>query len=138
MRLEGWFTAALAAMLLYGFWGFFPKLAVRYVSPASALIWEIAGAVVVGAITLVLVGFRPDAHPRGILFAGLTGITGMIGTLLFFHAAREGKIAVVVSMTALYPLVTILLAAIFLKEPITLKQVAGVVCALAAIFLFAA
>jgi transporter family protein len=59
----------------------------------------------------------------------------MLGTLFFFAAASRGKISVVVSMTALYPLITIMLAAIFLREPITAKQVMGMLCAVAAIML---
>ena len=60
----------------------------------------------------------------------------MLGTLFFFAAASRGKISVVVSMTALYPIITIILAAIFLHEPITVQQVLGMLCAVAAIVLF--
>ena len=59
----------------------------------------------------------------------------MAGTLCFFAAAERGKISLVVSVTALYPLITIILAALFLKEPLTLKHLAGMACALVAILL---
>jgi transporter family protein len=131
-----WFLSAMIALIIYGFWGFFPKLAVMYVRPQSALVYEVAGAMVVGLIFLARLGFRPDIHPKGILYGVLTGVFGMVGTLFYFAAAREGKISVVVSMTALYPLITILLAAIVLREPITLKQGFGMVLAVAAILLF--
>lgn len=133
--MESWLIPASAALIIYGLWGFFPKLAVTYINPASALIYEVAGAMLVGLLTLFWVGFQPESHPRGILFAVLTGVAGMLGTLCFFAAASRGKLSVVVSMTALYPLITILLAAIFLREPITVKQILGMFCALAAILL---
>lgn len=133
--MENWLIPAFIALIIYGLWGFFPKLAVTYINPASALIYEVAGAMLVGLVSLFWVGFQPETHPKGILFAVLTGVTGMLGTLFFFAAASRGKISVVVSMTALYPLITLLLAAIFLREPITVKQILGMFCAVAAIVL---
>jgi len=133
--MEKWLVPASAALIIYGLWGFFPKLAVTYINPASALIYEVAGAILVGLISLFWVGFQPETHPKGILFAMLTGVAGMLGTLFFFVAASRGKISVVVSMTALYPLITIMLAAIFLREPITATHALGMLCAVAAIVL---
>ncbi|MHB1015814.1 MAG: EamA family transporter [Desulfurivibrionaceae bacterium] len=134
--MQSWLIPASAALIIYGLWGFFPKLAVSYINPASALIYEIGGAMLVGLASLFWVGFQPETHPKGILFAVLTGVAGMLGTLFFFAAASRGKISVVVSMTALYPIITIILAAIFLHEPITVQQVLGMLCAVAAIVLF--
>ncbi|MFH1215740.1 MAG: EamA family transporter [Pseudomonadota bacterium] len=136
--MDNWVFSALLALLLYGFWGFFPKIAVSYIDPQSALIYEVAGALLVGLVSLFIVGFHPQHHPKGILYAFLTGIAGMTGTLFFFTAAQKGKISVVVSLTALYPLITVLLATIFLKETLTLQQICGLLLALCAILLLAA
>ncbi len=130
-----WLLYSILALIIYGFWGFFPKLAVNYIRPMSALIYEVSGALVVGICCLLFVDFRPDFNPRGVLFAVLTGICGMLGTLFFFAAASKGKISVVVSLTALYPLITIFLAAVFLKESLSVKQIIGMVFALVAIYL---
>ncbi|MBA3002708.1 MAG: EamA family transporter [Desulfurivibrio sp.] len=133
--MESWLAPACVALIIYGLWGFFPKLAVTYINPVSALIYQVAGAMLVGLATLFWVGFQPETHPKGILFAVLTGVSGVLGTLFFFAAASRGKISVVVSMTALYPIITILLAAVFLREPVTAKQIMGMLCAVAAIVL---
>lgn len=133
--MESWLAPACVSLIIYGLWGFFPKLAVTYINPVSALIYQVAGAMLVGLATLFWVGFQPETHPKGILFAVLTGVSGVLGTLFFFAAASRGKISVVVSMTALYPIITILLAAVFLREPVTAKQILGMLCAVAAIVL---
>ena len=121
----------------FGAWGFFPKLAVSYISPQSALVYQVIGGLFVGFIALALVNFKPETHPLGILYAFLTGITGVLGTLFYYAAASRGQISIVVSLTALYPLITILLAIIFLHESLVLKQYIGLCFALTAIILLA-
>ncbi len=133
--MPAWLFYSILALIIYGFWGFFPKLAVNYIHPMSALIYEVGGALVIGLCCLIFVDFRPDFNPRGVFFAVLTGICGMLGTLFFFAAASKGKISVIVSLTALYPLITIFLAAVFLKESLTIKQIMGMVFAFIAIYL---
>ena len=136
--MDNWLTTAFIAFVLFGLWGFFPKLAVQYISPGSAIIYEVAGTIVVGLLALKIVGFRPDVHPRGILFAVLTGVTGMLGTLFYFYSLRNGKVSIVATLTALYPLLTITLAHLFLKEPISARQVVAIILAMASLVLFAA
>lgn len=133
--MRTWYSPAFAALIIFGFWGFFPKLAVRYISPQSAAIYQVGGALLVGLAMLAQNGFRPETHPLGILFAILTGVTGIVGTLCYLAAAKRGPITVIVCLTALYPIVTILLAAFFLHEPITGRQILGLLLALIAILL---
>jgi len=133
--MSSWLPSSLAALLCFGLWGFFPKLAVTYLDPRSASFYQSLGSLLVGLLVLASLKFSPAFHAKGVLFAVLTGMAGVTGTLFFFAAASRGRISLVVSLTALYPLITILLAALFLKEPLTLKHLAGMLCALAAILL---
>ena len=135
--MESWFLWTILSLITFGFWGFFPKLAVQYINPQSALIYQVLGGVLVGIVGLAMVGFRPQTNPMGILFAMLTGITGVLGTLFYFSAAGRGQISIVVSLTALYPLITILLAVIFLHETLNLRQIVGLCFAIGAIVLLA-
>ncbi|MHC5080458.1 MAG: EamA family transporter [Planctomycetota bacterium] len=48
----------------------------------------------------------------------------------------KGKASVVVPLTALYPVVTLVLVFVFLREPLTAKQGVGIALALAAMVLF--
>ena len=113
----------------------FPKLAVVYLDARSALVYQTIGSLLVGLAVLFSLKLQPGFHPKGALFALLTGLAGVAGTLCFFAAAERGKISLVVSITALYPLITILLAALFLREPLTAKHLAGMACAILAILL---
>jgi transporter family protein len=135
--MDSTFFWTLLAMVTFGAWGFFPKLAVNYISPQSALIYQVIGGLFVGIVGLAMLNFKPETHPMGILYALLTGITGVLGTLFYYAAASRGQISIVASLTALYPLITILLAIIFLHETLVLKQVIGLCFAVEAIVLLA-
>ena len=124
-------------MLSWGFFGFFPKLSVRHISPESAIIFEALGGLLVAAVVLYLVKFQPEIHPKGILYAVLTGCTGVVGALFYMRAATLKEVSVVASLTAVYPLVTIFLAWALLREPLTWRQAVGMAFAAVAIWLMA-
>lgn len=133
-----WLPAALMALLSFGLWGLFTKLAIVHIDSKSALVFQTAGVLVVGLIALSLINFKPAMDAKGLSFGLLTGIAYGVGCLFYFIAADRGKIITVVTLTALYPLVTIVLSYLLLKETVTLKQCAGIGFALLAIFLMSA
>jgi drug/metabolite transporter (DMT)-like permease len=64
-----------------------------------------------------------------VLLAGLGDVTGNV---FFLIATREGALAIAAVLTSLYPVGTILLARVFLKERIALSQSIGIGLALIA------
>lgn len=123
--------------MLYGLWGFFPKLASQKgIAPGGILVYEAIGTVFVALIVLAVVGFRPDFNGKGFSFALIAGTAGALGSLFFLMALSRGRTSVVVTMTALYPVVVIILSYFVLREPLTLKQGMGMILALAAVVLF--
>ncbi len=130
-----WLILTLAAMLLWGFWGFFSKLTTNFIRDVDAAVYQAIGTLTVTLIAAFFVRFQPKGNPNGILFAVLSGASAALATFFFFSAITRGRSVVVVSMTALYPLVTLALGVIFLHEAVTLKQSLGVGLALGAIVL---
>lgn len=135
MQAYYWLPAALISLFSFGLWGFFSKLTIQHVDAKSALVYQSAGVAVIGVIAFLLLQAKPTVDAKGIGYGLLTGITYGIGCLFYFIAADKGKVTTVVTLTALYPIVTILLAYLILHEGINLKQGAGVILALAAIYL---
>lgn len=133
--MVNWLVFAILSMLAYGLWGFFPKLTVGIINSKEFIIYEAIGVILISLVILLFLG-KPSFNIRGVTFAMLTGILGIIGTLFFVTALAKGKASVVVTITAMYPMIVIFLASVFLKEPITLKQGIGIVFALAALVLF--
>ena len=130
-----WLLFTLIAMLLWGFWGFFSKLATASIRDVDAAVYQAVGSALVAGIAAFLVRFQPQGKPSGILYAVLSGVSAALATFFFFSAITRGRSVVVVSLTALYPLVTLALSVLFLHEVVTLKQLLGIGLALGAIVL---
>lgn len=133
--MSGWLLNSFLALVCFGLWGFFPKIAVRYINPKSALVYEVVGGVLVVAVTWLSMSRAIEHDLRGIIPAFITGVVGYLGMFFFLHAVDSGKVSVVASLTAVYPVVTILLAAIILKEQINYMQYVGIFMAMGGVIL---
>lgn len=134
--MPSWILPASMALICWGIWGFIPKITTRYIHPLSAVLYETIGAGIMGIAVLAYLGFKPEVHSKGIWLALSTGILGMLGALGFLFAVKTGKVSIVAVFTAMYPAITVLLAYFFLKEPITIKEGLGFLCAFGAIYFF--
>lgn len=136
--MTGWLPTALLSLFSFGLWGLFSKLSLNYIDSRSALIFQTVGVLLIGVFVFFGTNnFKMATDSKGLGFALLTGIAYSLGCLLYLIAADKGKISTVVTLTALYPLVTLLLSYIFLREDINLKQCIGILFALVAIYFMA-
>jgi len=134
--LKAWVLYSALALLVWGLWAFFPKMALSWLDPKTAFMFEVFGGATTGLFAfLILQPQLGGADIRGIIPAFLTGVTGYLGLLCFMYAIREGKICIVAPLTALYPVVTLVLAMIFLREKISIVQLAGIILALVSVVL---
>jgi uncharacterized membrane protein len=96
----------------------------------------------VGMFPLAVAAFismrgRLERDLRGAAYGILNGVFTGFGLLAYDAAMSKGKASIVGPLTAMFPLVTVALAAVVLRERINRVQAAGVVLALTAIFLLA-
>lgn len=132
---SSWLGLALVALAVWGAAGIFLKLATNHISAGSSLVWLIAGFLLLGP--LLWPGRAVFAYSPGSVLAAL--VAGFLNALAFwaFLAAMRGggKASVVVPLTALYPILVVLLAPILLDESLTFTQGMGVACGLGAVVL---
>ena len=133
-----WVLLSVLALLCWGLYGFFPKVAVGYIAPRSVLLFQSLGTLTIGVISLISLGFRPQLHWKRTSFAILSGLAGAVGGLFYLLAVQRGRLSTTSALTALYPALTIVLAATVLREPITLRQAAGMALAVVAVMLLSA
>lgn len=135
--MNNWLVPTFGAFFLWGIWSFIPKIITQYISPKSAILFEVLGGVIVALIVLVSLNFKPDIHPKGVFLAILTGMLGFAGALCFLYAASKGPISLVAVLSALYPVIAIILGVVFFNESITVKQGLGIVLGFGAVVLIA-
>ncbi len=117
---------AFIALFAWGLWAFFPKLATNYIEPKSSLIFQSVAVLIVAVVTLFIMGFKVETHPKGILFALLAGLFGIIGSASFMYAIKLGSPVVVITITALYPVIAIILSYFFLGSTLTMINLIGI------------
>ena len=136
----------LAALAGLGFGVF---LVVLKVGSTHGLIWQLifsrtASSTLAVAIVIWLqlragkdgATWRKQVHENRFLWiAGSAGVLEATGSLMYMKSASEGRLDVAAVLASLYPVVTILLAAWFLKERTTSSQALGMALALGAVVL---
>ena len=130
--------APLSALLLWGFWAFLPKLAMKQnMEPHSVIFWEALGGWC-SILTLFFFIKKPlvrDKKAIGILFCGST--CSLIAILCYYTALKIGPVATVSTITAMYPVIVVALARLFLKEKMNRIQLFAAAMAMVAIYLLA-
>ena len=130
--MKTWYLYAVLTVVTWGLWGVCSKIASTHAKPRQALLFQTVGIIVFALVVLALEKFKIEWTLLGFSWAALGGFLAFVGFLTFFAALEQGKASTVVTLSALYPLVTILCSITFLHEKLTLRQGIGIVAALIA------
>ncbi len=135
--LPRWLFFSLLTIVCWGAWGAVSKVASDGVDANTNQIFF-----TLGLLPLMILVVRPlqrsarKSTRAGAGWAFFTGILGGTGNIAFFRALYVGgNASVVVPVTALFPLVTVVLAVVFLRERLGRAQKLGLGVALVAIYL---
>jgi drug/metabolite transporter (DMT)-like permease len=133
-----WLIWTVATLLAWGIWAILAKQIGDALSPSQSQMLSTLGLLpILAALALNQETQAPRNRRRGIILAFGSGVVSCIGNIPYYTALGGGaKAATVVPLTSLYPLVTVLLAAVLLKERLNWMQAVGVVLSLVAIYLF--
>jgi transporter family protein len=120
---------------MWGFWGFFVKLTTNFMNWKEYIIISGIGSLV--TILIAYITFRPEISVKniGFYFAFFAGIIGTLPVISFYMALTSGKASIIVPLTATYPIVTVILSVLILKESVTLLETLAITLILAGIFL---
>jgi bacterial/archaeal transporter family protein len=111
------------------------KLATNIMHPIMISVIVMATDFLLLPLAFIFLKFDKTVPPMGLFLGIAIAILMTMGTLGFSFALKSGGDAgVVTTMTALYPSLTFLLSAIFLKESVTLPKIIGVTLAIISAF----
>lgn len=132
-----WLLPTLGALLVWGFWAFLPKMAMQTLQPHSVIMYESLGNLIITLPILVHQKFRLQVHKRSIFIVGSTSILTVFAILSYFYALKQGPVGVIVTLTAMYPVISLILAGVVLKERLNKIQYLAVFLAMASILILA-
>ena len=132
-----WLAYAIITTGFWGIWGAFIEIPEKAGFPATLgyVVWSLT-MIPCAFVALNIIKWKPETDKRSV-FLGLTvGLLGAGGQLILFEALREGPAYIVFPLISLFPVLTIILSVIFLKEHTNKKHWIGITLALiAAVFL---
>jgi bacterial/archaeal transporter family protein len=118
-------------ILLWGFWGFFGKLALeKSMAPTSVFLAEVLTSAVCAVPVLLILLRKQEAvspYTSWNVFGLASGAGLALGLLCYYFALEESPASVLVSLTAIYPAISVLLSYALLHERPTFSQWVGVV-----------
>lgn len=132
-----WFWYSMLCVLCWGGWALLSKFGSREIPPETMQFLFTIGSVPIAIALLIARRFKLEKSPKGISYGLLNGVLSAVGSLALFAAYHtNGNTAVVTASTALYPMITVLLAVTILREKFGLVQFAGLGFAAVAIVIF--
>jgi drug/metabolite transporter (DMT)-like permease len=125
---------ALAAGVAIGLFGVtIAQLSEGDVFADLAVIRAVQGAIVVGAVLATRSAWRPSRD--WFLPLALIGVLDTAGNGFYLAAVQTGQLAIASVLSSMYPVVTVILAAVVLREPVTRDHTFGIGLAAVAIAL---
>lgn len=130
-----WFWLSILTLFFFGITGVTQKLSTNHISFEMLFALFCIAIIIVSATVPVFVPL--DWHSltsKLVMLAAAGGLLNGLGALTSFAALKQGgKASVVIPIVNLYPLVTIAGAWLFLHERLSIRQIAGIALALAAV-----
>lgn len=129
----------IVLLLLWGTYGIAAKIAVREIG-LQVLIWsQVASLILMPTYFFLFKEMLPlKMDGTGIAWALGAGFLGVAGGVVLYLLLRDAPANVVIPISALYPVVTVVLGMLFLQEELSLTRLAGIALAVIAIWLLSA
>jgi transporter family protein len=131
-----WLGYAIFALVVWGISGITQKLSTNRISSERSFLWFCWAMVALSAAVVVVARPPWGLGTLVVVCSVAGGALNGLGAWTSFRALESGgKASIVISLISLFPLLTVVLAVVFLHERLTWMQTAGAVVAIAAAIL---
>ena len=130
-----WLFYAVITTVFWGIWGAFIEIPEKAGFPATLgyVVWALT-MVPCALIALHIIKWRPEYDIKSVFLGSAIGLLGAGGQLILFEALRLGPAYIVFPFISLFPVLTIILSLILLKEKTSKRQWIGIILAVSAGF----
>lgn len=131
-----WISFVIIHVIFMGVWGALIELPEKNGFPATLgyVVWALT-MIPATIVALIINKWKLDYDKRSVFYGCLSGLLGAAGQLVLFYTLKMAPAYLVFPILSLTPVVTILLAVLFLKESTGMIGWAGIGIAILAIFL---
>ena len=134
--MKPWFMYTMGAFLCWGVWGFLCKLAaIKGMNWKGIYVFNGLGYIPLIIFFIFSTRLQLPGSVGAKSIAVVAGVAGTLAALCLYAAIANGKLAIILPLSSLYPAFSIVLAVIFLKETLSAYNIAGIVLAMIAIVL---
>lgn len=132
-----WFWYSVLCIACWGMWALLAKLGSEEIPPNASQFLFAFGALPVALVLLARRRMKMERDAKGIAYSVANGVLSGVGSWALFAAYRTGgNAAVITTVSAMYPLITVILAISILRERLTRLHVVGLGFAIAAFVIF--
>ncbi|HLP73010.1 MAG TPA: EamA family transporter [Bacteroidales bacterium] len=130
-----WIVYALVTTVFWGVWGAFIEIPEKAGFPATLgyVVWSLT-MIPCAIFAMSRIKWKLDHDLKSIILGSSVGLLGAGGQLILFESLRSGPAYIVFPVISLYPVLTIFLSIMFLKERTNLRQWIGIILAIVAMF----
>lgn len=124
-------------IISWGLWAFLQKIALQRLHPIQMLmIGCIVGCVLLPVYALALKQHNTPLsfHFGTALLVAVASLASAIGTVAYIYGIRSGELGTIAVLSCTYPVLTFILAVMFLGEAITVSKIIGILFVLFGVF----
>jgi drug/metabolite transporter (DMT)-like permease len=136
MNKKPWLIYAIITTITWGIWGAVMEFPAKWGFPETLgyITWSLT-MIPCAIVALWFANWRLEYDRRSIFLGSMIGLLGAGGQLILFMALREGPAYIIFPVISLYPVLTIALSVLILKEKVKGRGQLAIALALGAILL---
>lgn len=132
---RSWLLYAIITTVFWGVWGALIEVPQKAGFPPTLgyIVWAFT-MIPCALVAMYLIDWKIEIDKRSVFLGSAIGLLGAGGQLLLFEALLQGPAYIIFPFISLYPILTILLSVVILKEKTNLLKWIGIGTALVAIY----
>jgi transporter family protein len=134
--MQAWLLYSVISLILWGVWGVILKYSNNFYNTVTTYYLSTIGSFSTATVLTLIMKNDFHANPfKHMHYPLIAGFFGTLGYWFMVKALEQGKASIVITVTAVYPIITLALSILILSEKLTLTQIIGILMAVLGIVL---